>query len=246
MNETTQYKANLKGKKNLPDKWGGVVDPPATNPDNRAETSDGIDNHGSQRTSRVDSTSGEGNEVDVSQQDGEPNGQWGSVSGARFGTDGRVEDGNDQQEGSDHFQEKGGTEVDAVRNPIDTNGVGGTEIPIGLFREGTNAIGVFGSLATVGEADDASPHNEGSENGPEALRNHVQGTRNRTHLSEAHKGKSYGRVDVASRDISNAIGEDGDTDTKGKGNRELRCNCCEKRRKDTNVRMKASYDSEGY
>ena len=77
-------------------------------------------------------------------------------------------------------------------------------------------------VAIRSETSGASPNDERTNNGSSELRKHVQETSDRRHFTEPHESEGDGGVDVTTRDMTNAIGEDSDAKAKGDGDRELR------------------------
>lgn len=160
----------------------------------------------------------------MAEHDGPPDGNRSAVTGGGLDVDGGEHDGDHQEVGSNDFQEEGTSDGDAAVDGIDTDIERGTVVSVGFQRGATDSVVVGIVVAAIGEAGGASPHNERTNHGSRELRYHVQETGDRGLFSKGHEGQGDGWVDVAARDVADAVDQDRDTETEGDGNRDLHRN----------------------
>lgn len=172
----------------------------------------------------------------MSKHDTKTDGQRCCISGGRLGANGRVEDSNHQEVGSHEFQKECSSEIDAGADCIETNEEGRTVITVVVRLRTDSVLGIVNiAVAIRSEPSGASPNDEGTNHGSRELRNHVQETSDRGHLSKSHEGKGNSGVDVTPRNMTNAIGENSDTKAKGDGDRKLRLLVKRMNQEDTKV-----------
>ena len=206
----------------LPDKGGRVIDPPSTDPNNTGQSTDAIDNHGTKGSGGVDSTPGKGNKVDVGQQYGPTNGDGCGVGGTGGTVHGRMQNGKDQEVGSHQFQKKGRSDRNAVTDLVESNRKGRAVVSRGgNVLGGADAVGNIAVFAIDLHALAASPHDKGSDHRTGQLCENVQGTGEDALVPQQHESKGNGGVDVSTGNVSDSVGQDGNTNTKGNGNCEL-------------------------
>ena len=212
--------------KSSSDEGGGVEDPPAPDPNDVAQSADGVDDHWSEGSGRIDTAAGEGDEDEMGDEDGPADGDGGCIAGRGLGVHSSVQDSEDQEVGAHAFDEEGRCRRNARSDLIDAEAKGGTvSTSIGQSRGLANAtdytaighsVGAF-IVAEGRKAGGASPKDESSEEGATELGQHVQKAGLDALKLEDHEAEGDGRVDVAPRQMTDAISQDGNGKTEGEG-----------------------------
>lgn len=192
----------------------GVKDPPAPDPNNVAQSTDGINNHRSEGSGGIDAAASEGDEDEMGDEDGPSNGDGGGIPSGRLGVHGSMKDSEDQQVCAHGFDEEGRAGRNARSNLVDAQSERrAIAATIGKSRGLAyaaddaavgNSIKAF-IVAEGRETGGAAPKDESPEEGAAELGQHVQKSCLDALKLENHEREGDGGVDVTSRKMADAV-----------------------------------------